>query len=72
MRRVRGAGGRALDFDPPAQMGPSRATLSAGSKRHAGLVGLGNGRGNRRGGSVYPLTIVGLKVLRQCVRRGKP
>eukprot|EP00965_Chrysotila_dentata_P166844 5509616-Pleurochrysis_carterae.AAC.1 len=27
---------------------------------------------NRRGGAVYPRTIVGLKVLRRCVRRGKP
>eukprot|EP00965_Chrysotila_dentata_P187855 6172393-Pleurochrysis_carterae.AAC.1 len=27
---------------------------------------------NRGGRAVYPLTIIGLKVLRQCVRRGKP
>eukprot|EP00965_Chrysotila_dentata_P164720 5438823-Pleurochrysis_carterae.AAC.1 len=26
----------------------------------------------RKGGAVYPLTILGLQVLRQCVRRGKP
>eukprot|EP00965_Chrysotila_dentata_P259654 6213629-Pleurochrysis_carterae.AAC.3 len=27
---------------------------------------------NRRGGTVYPLTIMRLKVLRRCIRRGKP
>eukprot|EP00965_Chrysotila_dentata_P110656 3656210-Pleurochrysis_carterae.AAC.1 len=27
---------------------------------------------NRSGGAVYPLTILVLKVLRRCVRRGKP
>eukprot|EP00965_Chrysotila_dentata_P111456 3685126-Pleurochrysis_carterae.AAC.1 len=27
---------------------------------------------NRRGGAVYPLTIIRLTVLRRCVGRGKP
>eukprot|EP00965_Chrysotila_dentata_P022129 732525-Pleurochrysis_carterae.AAC.1 len=27
---------------------------------------------NRGGGAVYPLTSIRLKVLRRCVRRGKP
>eukprot|EP00965_Chrysotila_dentata_P073513 2428147-Pleurochrysis_carterae.AAC.1 len=27
---------------------------------------------NRRGGAVYPLTVIRLKALRRCVGRGKP